>query len=69
VIYQKCFISRYILFRGYILALTVSDEKQFLASEVVSRQTLWDEKPDGLHISGGSNPNAYMPRLQILHGY
>lgn len=27
------------------------------------------QEPDGLHVSGGSNPNAYMPRLQILYGY
>lgn len=52
---------------GYILS--------FIERKVILNKTLYPgnisgtQGPDSLHISGGSNPNAYMPRLQILHGH
>jgi hypothetical protein len=42
-VHQKFFIYRYILFRGYIPVFEMSEMNRFLASEVVSGQTLWDE--------------------------
>jgi hypothetical protein len=37
--------------------------------EVVSWKTLWYDNQMAFIYSGGSKPNAYMPRLQILYGY
>ena len=40
-----------------------------LASRLYPGNMSGTQEPDSLHVSGGSNPNAYMPRLQILYGY
>jgi len=40
-----------------------------LASRLYPGNISGTQEPDSLHVSGGSNPNAYMPRLQILYGY
>lgn len=67
MVYQKHFIYRYILFTGYtFFTLFKGESNNLLQRSYPGKHIRW-LKPDGLHVSGGSNPNAYMPRLQILY--
>jgi hypothetical protein len=67
IAYQKHFIYIYTLFMGYILHLI--QRQVFLTQRLYPGNISGTQGPDSLHVSGGSNPNAYMPRLQILYGY